>query len=101
MTESNDTSPTQPVPTSPLTPLTPASGSTSQDVGPITAPDPGAAFQERVSPGHGRSTATRVGVITGSALLVLVGVAAAMGASPAPSTDPTSAVGADPSASAS
>ncbi|MFL5710374.1 MAG: DUF5666 domain-containing protein [Chloroflexota bacterium] len=101
MTESNDTSPTQPVPTSPLTPLMPASGSTPQDVGPITAPEPAVAFHERVSPGHGRSTATRVGVITGSALLVLVGVAAAMGASPAPSTDPTSAVGAGPSASAS
>jgi hypothetical protein len=101
MTESNDTSPTQPVPTAPLTPVTPVSPPTAQDHGPITAPEPGVAFHERVTPGRGRSTATRVGVITGSALLVLVGVAAAMGASPNPSSDPTSAVGADPSAAAS
>ena len=101
MTESNDTNPVQPVPTAPLTPLTPASLASPQELGPITPPEPGAAFHERVTPGRGRSTATRVGVITGSALLVLVGVAAAMGASPAPSSDPTSAVGADPSASAS
>ena len=103
MTESND-SPTQPVPTAPLTPLSPASTSAVPGPGPvapITPPEPGIAFHERVTPGRGRSTATRVGVITGSALLVLVGVAAAMGASPAPSSDPTSAVGADPSASAS
>ena len=93
MTGSNDTTPTQPV--APLTPPTPA----APVPGPLVEPE-GAAFHERVATGAGRSTATRVGVITGSALLVLVGVAAAMGASPSPSSDPTSAVGADPSASA-
>jgi hypothetical protein len=101
MTESNDSSDTQPVPVpAPLTPVIPAPAPTPQEVGPITEPEPGVAFHERVRSGTGRSTATRVGVITGSALLVLVGVAAAMGASPGPSSDPTSAAGADPSASA-
>ena len=93
MTGSNDTNPTEPVAPLTPTPVAPVAG-------PLTEPE-GAAFHERVTTGAGRSTATRVGVITGSALLVLVGVAAAMGASPSPSTDPTSAVGADPSAGAS
>ena len=88
MTESNDTSPTQPVPTAPLTPLTPASMPIVQDLGPITAPKPGIAFHERVTPGRGRSTATRVGVITRSPQLVQVGVAPAKGASPNPTSDP-------------
>jgi hypothetical protein len=61
MTESNDNSPTQPVPTAPLTPLTPASLPTAQEPGPITAPEPGIAFHERVTPGRGRSTATWIG----------------------------------------
>lgn len=93
MTGSNDINPTEPVAPLTPTPVVPVAG-------PVTEPE-GAAFLERVTTGAGRSTATRVGVITGSALLVLVGVAAAMGASPSPSTDPTSAVGADPSAGAS
>ena len=100
MTESNDSSPIQPVPTAPLTPLTHAT-TVVPGLSPITSPEPGVAFHERVTTGRGRARATRVGIITGSALLVLVGVAAAMGASPSPSNDPTSAVGADPSASAS
>lgn len=44
------------------------------------------AFHEPVRRPAGRSTAVRVGIVAGSALLVVVGVAAAMGASPAPST---------------
>ena len=91
MTESNDTTPTQPV--APLTPPTPLTPGPMAD----TTPEPGVTFHERVVYGRGRSTATRVGVITGSALLVLVGAVAAMGASPSPSTG----VGADPSAGAS
>ena len=63
---------------------------------PVTPPE-GVVFHERVATERGRSTATRVGIITGSALLVLVGVAAAMGASPSPATTPTTGVGADPS----
>jgi hypothetical protein len=100
MTDSHD-SPTQPIPTAPLTPLTPNTAAATDTAlpTPITTPEPGVAFHERVTPGRGHATATRVGVITGSALLVLVGVAAAMGASPAPNS--TSAVGADPSAAAS
>lgn len=87
MTESNTPTPLEPV--TPLVPVAPV----------LSAPPEGVAFHEQVSVGRGHSTATRVGVITGSALLVLVGVAAAMGASPGPS-GPVSAVGADPSASA-
>lgn len=64
----------------------------------------GAAFHEQVRPSRGRSTTARAGIVAGSALLVVVGVVAAMGASPAPSaaTDPTSGTGtgAEPSASA-
>ena len=90
MTDSND-----PNVTPPLTPLTPA----LPEPGPVPAAAPeGVVFHERVAADRGRSTATRVGIITGSALLVLVGVAAAMGASPSPATTPASGVGADPSA---
>jgi hypothetical protein len=91
MTESNDTNVPPPLtPLTPATPVTPEPGPV-----PMTAPE-GVAFHERVASDRGRSTATRVGIITGSALLVLVGVAAAMGASPSPNTDPTSGVGTDP-----
>ena len=90
MTESNSPDPTRPV--APLTPLTPATPGAPEAGPPLTAPEPeGVAFHERVVAGRGRSTATRVGVITGSALLVLVGVVAAMGASPSPSSIPASA----------
>ncbi len=93
MTESNDTSMPPPLtPPTPFTPVTPEPGPM-----PVAAPE-GVAFHERVPSDRGRSTATRVGIITGSALLVLVGVAAAMGASPSPATTPVSGVGADPSA---
>jgi hypothetical protein len=90
MTESNETN--VPPPLTPLTPVTPEPGPM-----PTVAPE-GVAFRERVASDRGRSTATRVGIITGSALLVLVGVAAAMGASPSPASNPSSGVGADPSA---
>jgi Domain of unknown function (DUF5666) len=50
------------------------------------------AFHERVTSSDRHSTAMRAGVLAGSALLVVVGIAAAMGASPSPAT------GADPSA---
>ena len=88
MTESNSPDPTRPV--APLTPLTgrprPRPRSWAATHG---APEPeGVAFHERVVAGRGRSTATRVGATTGSALLVLVGVVAAMGASPSPSSIP-------------
>ena len=52
------------------------------------------AFHEPVRKSAGRSAAVRVGIVAGSALLVIVGAVAAMGASPAP------AVGADPTAPA-
>jgi hypothetical protein len=52
------------------------------------------AFHEPVRKSSGRSAAVRVGIVAGSALLVIVGAVAAMGASPAP------AVGADPTAPA-
>lgn len=52
------------------------------------------AFREPVRPSSGRSAAVRVGIVAGSALLVIVGAVAAMGASPAPT------VGADPTAPA-
>lgn len=51
-------------------------------------------FREPVTPIGGRSPAVRVGIVAGSALLVVIGAVAAMGASPAPST------GADPVAPA-
>ena len=99
MTESHTPDPTEPA--APLTPLTPVA-TTTPEPGHVATPLPeGVAFHERIVVGRGRSTATRVGVITGSALLVLVGAVAAMGASPSPSTDPASGVGADPSAGAS
>jgi hypothetical protein len=69
---------------------------------PVAAPD-GVAFHEPVRIAGHRSNATRAGIVAGSALLVAVGVVAAMGASPAPSpaTDQTtSGTGADPSAPA-
>jgi hypothetical protein len=74
----------------------------SNEPTPAAAPD-GVAFHEQVRAAGGRSTAARAGIVAGAALLVAVGVVAAMGASPAPSpaTDPTtSGVGADPSAAA-
>jgi hypothetical protein len=43
-------------------------------------------FREPVTPTGGRSPAVRVGIVAGSALLVVIGAVAAMGASPAPST---------------
>ena len=90
MTEPNDTDVA-----APLIPLAPA----MPDPGSVPAAEPeGVVFHERVAADRGRSTATRVGVITGSALLVLVGVAAAMGASSSPAATPTSGVGSDPSA---
>jgi hypothetical protein len=98
MTGSNDTSDTDTSPSAPpaaVTPLTPAPQGTGPR--PLAAPE-GVEFQERVRPTRGRSTTTRVGVITGSALLVLVGVAAAMGASASPATESASSVGADPTA---
>jgi hypothetical protein len=52
------------------------------------------AFHEPVGKSSGRSAAVRIGIVAGSALLVIVGAVAAMGASPAP------AVGADPTAPA-
>jgi hypothetical protein len=63
----------------------------------------GAAFHEQVRSGDGRSTAARAGIVAGSAILVVVGIVAAMGASPAPSpaSDPSSSgTGAGPSAPA-
>lgn len=50
------------------------------------------AFHEPVRQSGGRSSAVRVGIVAGSALLVVVGAVAAMGASPVPTT------GADPAA---
>jgi uncharacterized protein DUF5666 len=98
MTESNTPNPAEPA--APLTPLTPVA-TTAPEPGHAAPPPEGVAFHERLVVGRGRSTATRVGVITGSALLVLVGAVAAMGASPSPSSDPASGIGADPSAGAS
>jgi uncharacterized protein DUF5666 len=69
---------------------------------PAAAPD-GVAFHEPVRVAGHRSTTARAGIVAGSALLVAIGVIAAMGASPAPSpaTDPTtSGTGANPSAPA-
>jgi hypothetical protein len=68
---------------------------------PAAAPD-GVAFHEQVRATNGRSTAARAGIVAGSALLVVVGIVAAMGASPSPSpaSDPTTGTGADPSAPA-
>ena len=43
-------------------------------------------FREPVRSTGGRSPAVRVGIVAGSALLVVIGAVAAMGASPAPST---------------
>jgi len=95
MTGSNDTNDTSTPPPTPLTPVSPALPAPGAH--PTAVPE-GVAFQERVTPIRGRSTATRVGVITGSALLVLVGVAAAMGASSSPATETAAGVGADPTA---
>jgi Domain of unknown function (DUF5666) len=58
---------------------------------PATPPD-GVAFAGPVQRSEVRSIATRVGILAGSAVLLLVGVVAAMGASPSPAT------GAGPSA---
>jgi Domain of unknown function (DUF5666) len=54
----------------------------------------GVTFHERVASSPRRSIAMRAGVLAGSAALVVVGIVAAMGASPSPT-----ATGADPSAS--
>ena len=69
---------------------------------PAAAPE-GVAFHEQVRAAGHRSTAARAGIVAGSALLVAIGVVAAMGASPAPSpaSDPaTSGTAANPSAPA-
>ena len=54
------------------------------------------AFHEKVETPIGRTRAARVGIVAGAAFLFVVGVVAAMGASPAPSTS----TGANPAASA-
>jgi hypothetical protein len=73
----------------------------SSEPAPAVTPD-GVAFHEQVHATGGRSTAARAGIVAGAALLVAVGVVAAMGASPAPSpaADPTTGTGANPSAPA-
>ncbi len=58
------------------------------------SPTDGVTFHERVASSPRRSIAMRAGVLAGSAALVVVGIVAAMGASPSPTT-----TGADPSAS--
>ena len=55
---------------------------------PPTAPD-GVAFHEPVRVAGHRSTTARAGLVAGSALLVAIGVIAAMGASPARRRPPT------------
>ncbi len=77
----------------------------SPEVAPVVVPPPasapvteGVAFHEQVRPTGARSTAARAGIVLGSALLVAVGIVAAMGASPSPASDPSSGIGADPSA---
>ncbi len=82
MTDQNspgDTTETTRIPLAPLEPY------------PMTPPG-GVAFAGPVERVEGRSIATRVGILAGSAVLLLVGVVAVMGASPAPAT------GAGPSA---
>jgi hypothetical protein len=82
MTDQNspgDTTETTRIPLAPLEPY------------PMTPPG-GVAFAGPVERVEGRSIATRLGILAGSAVLLLVGVVAVMGASPAPAT------GAGPSA---
>jgi hypothetical protein len=55
-------------------------------------------FHERVETPMGRTRAARVGIVAGAAFLFVVGAVAAMGASPAPSTD-TNPAGSNPAAS--
>jgi hypothetical protein len=80
------------------------SNATNEPYQPAPAADPeGVAFHEQVRATNGRSMAARAGIVAGSAILVAVGIVAAMGASPAPSpaSDPTtSGTGAGPSAPA-
>ena len=70
-----------------------------------TTPPGGVAFAGPVQRSEGRSIATRVGILAGSAVLLLVGVVAVVGASPSPATGagPSAAPGstAAPAASAS
>ena len=71
MTETNDTTGS----TDPVRPLIP-----------VTIEGDGVAFREPVPSPTSRSLAVRLGIVAGSALLVVVGVAAVMGASPSPTT---------------
>ena len=60
------------------------------------------AFHEQVTETGGRSLPVRLGIVAGSALLIVIGAVSAMGASPAPTTgaDPATP-GADPTPAAS
>jgi hypothetical protein len=75
-------------PTPPFEPIQPLA-----PTGPV-----GVAFRERVSSPTGRSIAVRAGILAGSAILVVIGAVAAMGASSAPTTgsDPLAAANATP-----
>jgi hypothetical protein len=63
----------------------------------------GVAFSGPVRTSSGRSIAVRAGMLAGSAVLVVIGAVAAMGASPAPATgaDPTAGTNATPAPDAS
>lgn len=70
----------------PMRPLPPAQANASVEPDAVT-------FQEHVRRPAGQTTAVRIGIVAGSALLFVVGAVAVMGASPTPST------GAGPAAS--
>jgi hypothetical protein len=69
----DDTTRTTVPPTTPLEPY------------PTIEPD-GVAFEGPVRRSEGRTVAVRLGILAGSAVLLVIGVVAAMGASPAPTT---------------
>jgi hypothetical protein len=75
----------------------------TNDIGFIEPAEPEPVETRKVAPngsgGRGRpSTSVRIGIVAGTALLVVIGAAVAMGASPAPSTAPGASAG--PGASA-
>jgi hypothetical protein len=63
-----------------------------------TTPPGGVAFAGPVQPAERRSIATRIGILAGSAVLLLVGVVAVVGASPAPATGAGASPAPDPTA---
>ena len=75
----------------------------TNDIGFIEPVEPEPVETRRVAPngsgGRGRpSTSVRIGIVAGTALLVVLGAAVAMGASPAPSTAPGASAAPDASA---